>query len=55
MGSHASAPGSAVSKHLPEGLLLVGTQHGRRLQVHVDIRVHSIIPEVRKKNAKSEQ
>ena len=39
-------PRSAVSEHLSEGLLLVGPQHGHRLQVDVDVRVDGVVAEV---------
>lgn len=41
-----SRPSSAVAEHLPQTFLLIGSQDGRGLQVHVDVGVHRVIPEV---------
>lgn len=39
-------PGASVPEHLSEALLLVGAQHGRGLQVDVDVGVHRVVAEV---------
>ena len=42
----ACQPGSAIAEHLPQRLLLVGSQDGHGLQVDVDVRVDGVVPEV---------
>lgn len=39
-------PRASVSEHFAQTLLLVGPQHGRGLQVDVDVRVHAVVAEI---------
>lgn len=41
-----SGASSTVAEHLAQALFLVRSEHGGGLQVHVDVRVYCIVPEV---------